>query len=97
VRGQLTYVAEDAIEAPRVVVLRGGMLLPAVDGICVVGATYDLEDADAAVREDSHDGNLTRLQSIVGKTSTAKPVGGLASIGASLNMPGASRGASLRS
>jgi tRNA 5-methylaminomethyl-2-thiouridine biosynthesis bifunctional protein len=76
VRGQLTYVAEDAIEAPRVVVLRGGMLLPAVDGICVIGATYDLEDADAAVREDSHDGNLARLQSIIGVKSSVRPVGG---------------------
>jgi len=76
VRGQLTYIAEDAIEAPHVVVLRGGMLLPAVDGICVVGATYDLEDPDAAVREDSHEGNLARLQSIVGTPSKAQPVGG---------------------
>src|SRR5205823_8031820 len=41
VRGQLTYLPEDAIEPPHVVVLRGGMLLPAVDGLCVLGATYD--------------------------------------------------------
>lgn len=76
VRGQLTYIAEDAIEAPHAVVLRGGMLLPAVDGICVVGATYDLEDPDAAVRADSHEGNLERLQSIMGTMASAKPVGG---------------------
>jgi len=75
VRGQLTYLAEDAIEAPHVVVLRGGLLLPPVDGVCVVGATYDLEDADAAVREDSHEGNLARLGAIVGR-SDAKPIGG---------------------
>jgi tRNA 5-methylaminomethyl-2-thiouridine biosynthesis bifunctional protein len=76
VRGQLTYVSEDAIESPHVVVLRGGMLLPAVDGICVVGATYDLEDPDAALREDSHQGNLARLQSIVGIQKTPQPSGG---------------------
>ena len=75
VRGQLTYLAESAIEAPHVVVLRGGMLLPPVDATCVVGATYDLEDPDAAVREDSHEGNLARLGAIVG-TSDAKPIGG---------------------
>jgi len=75
VRGQLTYLAEQAIEAPHVVVLRGGMLLPPVDGVCVVGATYDLEDPDAAVREDSHAGNLARLSSIIG-VSGAKPMGG---------------------
>ena len=76
VRGQLTYIQEEAIEAPHVVVLRGGMLLPPVDGICVVGATYDLEDPDAAVREDSHEGNLARLQSIVGIERKVKPTGG---------------------
>ncbi|HWI38036.1 MAG TPA: FAD-dependent 5-carboxymethylaminomethyl-2-thiouridine(34) oxidoreductase MnmC, partial [Burkholderiales bacterium] len=75
VRGQLTYLAESAIEAPHVVVLRGGMLLPPVDGVCVLGATYDLEDADAAVREDSHEGNLARLGAMVG-ASDAKPIGG---------------------
>jgi tRNA 5-methylaminomethyl-2-thiouridine biosynthesis bifunctional protein len=75
VRGQLTYLADDAIEPPHAVVLRGGMLLPPVDGICVVGATYDLEDPDAALREDSHEGNLARLRSIVA-TVAGKPVGG---------------------
>jgi len=76
VRGQLTYFAEDALDAPHAVVLRGGMLLPPVDGICVVGATYDLEDPDPALREDSHEGNLARLQSIVGTATNARPVGG---------------------
>ena len=75
VRGQLTYLAENAIEAPHVVVLRGGMLLPPVDGLCVVGSTYDLEDPDAALREDSHEGNLARLQSIVA-VPDVRPVGG---------------------
>ena len=66
VRGQLTYLAEDALEAPHVVVLRGGMVLPAVDGVCVVGATYDLGDEEAALREDSEAGNLERLKNILG-------------------------------
>jgi tRNA 5-methylaminomethyl-2-thiouridine biosynthesis bifunctional protein len=61
VRGQLTYLREDALEAPRVVVLRGGMVLPAIEGLCVIGASYDLEDEDREVREDSHAGNLERL------------------------------------
>src|SRR3954470_11371388 len=75
VRGQLTYLAGDAIEAPHSVVLRGGMILPPVDGICVVGASYDLEDPDAALREDSHEGTRARLASIVG-VSDARPIGG---------------------
>jgi tRNA 5-methylaminomethyl-2-thiouridine biosynthesis bifunctional protein len=76
VRGQLTYLAEAAIEAPHVVVLRGGMLLPPVDGVCVVGATYDLEDPDAAVRQDSHEGNLARLQSMISIEKKLEPAGG---------------------
>ncbi|MGQ0655104.1 MAG: bifunctional tRNA (5-methylaminomethyl-2-thiouridine)(34)-methyltransferase MnmD/FAD-dependent 5-carboxymethylaminomethyl-2-thiouridine(34) oxidoreductase MnmC [Betaproteobacteria bacterium] len=67
VRGQLTYVPEDLIEPPHVVVLRGGMVLPPVDGLCVVGASYDIDDADATTRADSHAGNVKRLQTILGQ------------------------------
>ena len=65
VRGQVTYLPAEAIEAPRVVVLRGGFALPPVEGVCVVGASYDLEDEDAAPRAESHAGNLERLQQII--------------------------------
>jgi tRNA 5-methylaminomethyl-2-thiouridine biosynthesis bifunctional protein len=65
VRGQLTYVPADRIEPPHVVVLRGGMVLPPVDGLCMVGASYDLEDDDPAPRAESQAGNLERLQSIL--------------------------------
>ena len=65
VRGQLTYVPEDAIEAPRVVVLRGGMVLPPVEGRCVVGASYDIDDEDARPRQESNLGNLERLENIL--------------------------------
>src|SRR5919197_5330183 len=66
VRGQLTYVPEEALEPPHAVVLRGGMVLPAIDGLCVAGATYDLEDPESAVREEDHAGNLERLRAILG-------------------------------
>jgi len=66
VRGQLTYVPEEALEPPHAVVLRGGMVLPPIDGRCVVGATYDLEDPESAVREEDHAGNLERLRGILG-------------------------------
>ena len=75
VRGQLTYVPAEAIEPPRTVVLRGGMVLPPIDGVCVVGASYDLEDGDSAVREDSHAGNLERLRNILGVEVRAKTQG----------------------
>jgi len=75
VRGHLTYVPAEALEPPRAVVLRGGMVLPPIDGVCVVGATYDLEDADAALREDSHTGNLERLRNILSVEVRAKAQG----------------------
>jgi tRNA 5-methylaminomethyl-2-thiouridine biosynthesis bifunctional protein len=65
VRGQLTYVPESAVDAPRVVVLRGGMVLPPVDGLCVVGATYDLGDDDPSPRAQSHAGNLERASRVL--------------------------------
>jgi tRNA 5-methylaminomethyl-2-thiouridine biosynthesis bifunctional protein len=63
VRGQLTYLAP--IELLRCVVLRGGLVLPPVDGITAIGATFDLEDSDTSVRADSHEDNLERLERIV--------------------------------
>jgi tRNA 5-methylaminomethyl-2-thiouridine biosynthesis bifunctional protein len=66
VRGQLTYVPEDALEAPHVVVLRGGMVLPPLDGVCVVGASFDIDDEEAAPRAESDAGNLERLGRILG-------------------------------
>jgi tRNA 5-methylaminomethyl-2-thiouridine biosynthesis bifunctional protein len=65
VRGQLSYVPAERLEPPHVVVLRGGMVLPPVDGVCVVGASYDIDDEDPAPREDSHAGNLARLEQVL--------------------------------
>jgi tRNA 5-methylaminomethyl-2-thiouridine biosynthesis bifunctional protein len=63
VRGQFSHLPP--IEPLRCVVLRGGLVLPPVDGITVIGASFDLEDSDASVRADSHEGNLERLERIV--------------------------------
>jgi len=76
VRGQLTYVPAVDFEAPHVVVLRGGMVLPPVDGNCVVGASFDIDDADPAPRADSDAGNLERLERIVPLIAKPKAVGG---------------------
>lgn len=65
VRGQLTHVAAEDIEAPHAVLLRGGMLLPPVDGTCVVGASFDLDDDDPSPRAESDAGNLERLNRIL--------------------------------
>lgn len=63
VRGQLTLVP--AIAGLEHVLLRGGMALPGIDGLSVVGASYDVGDEDAALRADSHAGNLARLESML--------------------------------
>jgi tRNA 5-methylaminomethyl-2-thiouridine biosynthesis bifunctional protein len=63
VRGQLTLVP--AIAGLDHVLLRGGMALPGVDGRSVVGASFDMDDEDPAVRADSHAGNLARLEQML--------------------------------
>jgi tRNA 5-methylaminomethyl-2-thiouridine biosynthesis bifunctional protein len=65
VRGQLTYFPADRLGPPHVVVLRGGMVLPPVDGVCVAGASFDIDDDDPAPRASSDEGNLERLGRIL--------------------------------
>ncbi len=65
VRGQISYVPADALEPPRAAVLRGGLVLPPVEGLCVVGASYDFDDDDPQVRVEGHAGNLARLERIL--------------------------------
>jgi tRNA 5-methylaminomethyl-2-thiouridine biosynthesis bifunctional protein len=73
VRGQLTYVPEESFDPPHAVVLRGGMVLPPVEGRCVVGASFDIEDQDPAPRPESDAGNLARLENMLSvKIETAK-------------------------
>jgi tRNA 5-methylaminomethyl-2-thiouridine biosynthesis bifunctional protein len=65
VRGQITHVPQELIEPPHVAVLRGGLVLPPVDGTCVLGATYDLDDEDRSLRAEGHAANLERLAHIL--------------------------------
>jgi tRNA 5-methylaminomethyl-2-thiouridine biosynthesis bifunctional protein len=63
VRGQLTHLPP--LRKLKTVLLRGGMVLPAIDGISVTGASFDLDDEDKTMRADSHAGNLERLERLV--------------------------------
>jgi tRNA 5-methylaminomethyl-2-thiouridine biosynthesis bifunctional protein len=65
VRGQLSAIPGERLAQLRTVVLRGGFVLPPVDGVALAGATYDPEDEDPAPRESSHAGNLERLERIL--------------------------------
>ena len=63
VRGQLTMIP--SIPGLKNVVVRGGFALPGIDGVSVVGASYDIDDDEPAPRADSHAGNLERLEGIL--------------------------------
>ena len=71
VRGQLTHLPADRLPSFAPVLLRGGILLPAVAGTAVAGASYDIGDEDPLVRIDSHAGNLQRLGRILPGTEGA--------------------------
>jgi tRNA 5-methylaminomethyl-2-thiouridine biosynthesis bifunctional protein len=62
IRGQQSYLRAPPFAAPRVVVGGDGYVLPAVDGIAVAGATYDLEDDDPCPNDVSHAVNLARAE-----------------------------------
>jgi tRNA 5-methylaminomethyl-2-thiouridine biosynthesis bifunctional protein len=63
IRGQLTLAP--AIAGLEHVILRGGMVIPGIDGKSVIGASYDIGDEDPNLRADSHEGNLARLEQIL--------------------------------
>ncbi|HEY7904639.1 MAG TPA: bifunctional tRNA (5-methylaminomethyl-2-thiouridine)(34)-methyltransferase MnmD/FAD-dependent 5-carboxymethylaminomethyl-2-thiouridine(34) oxidoreductase MnmC [Casimicrobiaceae bacterium] len=62
IRGQQSYLPAPPFAAPRVVVGGDGYVLPAVDGIAVAGATYDLDNDDAHPDAASHAVNLARVE-----------------------------------
>jgi tRNA 5-methylaminomethyl-2-thiouridine biosynthesis bifunctional protein len=62
IRGQQTYLSAPPFAAPRVVVGGDGYVLPAVDGVAVTGATYDLDSADPGPSAASHAVNLARAE-----------------------------------
>ncbi|WP_109476724.1 bifunctional tRNA (5-methylaminomethyl-2-thiouridine)(34)-methyltransferase MnmD/FAD-dependent 5-carboxymethylaminomethyl-2-thiouridine(34) oxidoreductase MnmC [Paraburkholderia sp. C35] len=61
VRGQLTLLRDGPEYAPLVPVIGEGYAVPLPDGITLTGATYDIDDPDAHIREDGHVENIERL------------------------------------
>jgi tRNA 5-methylaminomethyl-2-thiouridine biosynthesis bifunctional protein len=62
IRGQQSYLRSPPFAAPRVVVGGDGYVLPAVDGVAVAGATYDLDSDDPCPNAASHAVNLARAE-----------------------------------
>jgi tRNA 5-methylaminomethyl-2-thiouridine biosynthesis bifunctional protein len=46
-------------------VCRDGFITPAVDGVCCLGASYDVVDDDPRPRESDHTANLERLERLL--------------------------------
>ncbi|WP_244814836.1 bifunctional tRNA (5-methylaminomethyl-2-thiouridine)(34)-methyltransferase MnmD/FAD-dependent 5-carboxymethylaminomethyl-2-thiouridine(34) oxidoreductase MnmC [Caballeronia sp. Lep1P3] len=61
VRGQLSIVDASALDALRVPVIGEGYAVPLGARRTLVGATYDIDDADASVRESGHAENVERV------------------------------------
>jgi tRNA 5-methylaminomethyl-2-thiouridine biosynthesis bifunctional protein len=69
VRGQVTYVPEEALRAPRAVLTGPGYVLPASEGIVVIGSTYDSGESDPKPNERGHEANLMRLSRLLPEAS----------------------------
>lgn len=61
-RGQVSHLAVEGHDPLRVVVCRSGYVSPVIDGTRSVGATFDIDDRDLALRECDHAANLAKLE-----------------------------------
>ena len=64
-RGQVSLLPATPHSAPQVVVCRDGYVSPEVDGQRCVGATFAVDDDDAALREADHAENLAKLDAML--------------------------------
>lgn len=65
VRGQLSYLPAGSLPAIQQVIARDGYVTPAVDGMHVLGASYDLNDTSTEPHAQAHAGNLQRLAGLL--------------------------------
>jgi tRNA 5-methylaminomethyl-2-thiouridine biosynthesis bifunctional protein len=76
VRGQLTYLPPDPRRKLDIVVSGSGYVAPLPAGGACVGASYQHDDADAGLRNEDHEANLQRAESMLpGFTSGLDPRG----------------------
>jgi tRNA 5-methylaminomethyl-2-thiouridine biosynthesis bifunctional protein len=83
VRGQQSLLAAPPFRTPQTVVGGDGYVLPADDGVAVIGATYDLDRCDTTADAESDRQNLARAEAMLpGCTSatTLADVRGVAGI-----------------
>jgi tRNA 5-methylaminomethyl-2-thiouridine biosynthesis bifunctional protein len=68
VRGQLTYLPVQGLQALKACVCGNGYLLPQVNGKIVAGATYEPDDEDVATRASGHADNLARVANVLAES-----------------------------
>lgn len=67
IRGQISYLPPAAVGAPplRQVLCRNGYLTPPDAGTVCLGASFDRDDQETAMRSADHHGNLQRLEELL--------------------------------
>ncbi|MCK9284001.1 MAG: bifunctional tRNA (5-methylaminomethyl-2-thiouridine)(34)-methyltransferase MnmD/FAD-dependent 5-carboxymethylaminomethyl-2-thiouridine(34) oxidoreductase MnmC [Rhodocyclaceae bacterium] len=65
IRGQVSFLPEDALPDLRLALCGNGYVTPAAAGMHCFGATYDLDDDDPQPRADSHAVNLGHLRALL--------------------------------
>ena len=65
VRGQLTLLPARVASGLRVPLIGEGYAVPLADGITLTGATYEVDDAERAMRASGHVENLERLAQLM--------------------------------
>lgn len=65
IRGQVTHVPAEHLPSLPVVLCREGYLTRPHDGICSLGASYDIDDDEATLRMSSQQQNLQRLDQLL--------------------------------
>ncbi|HEY9192646.1 MAG TPA: bifunctional tRNA (5-methylaminomethyl-2-thiouridine)(34)-methyltransferase MnmD/FAD-dependent 5-carboxymethylaminomethyl-2-thiouridine(34) oxidoreductase MnmC [Methyloversatilis sp.] len=65
VRGQVTRLPRTLLPDLHMTVCREGYICPTPDGDLNLGASFDIGDEDRSVRQDSHAGNLARLERLL--------------------------------
>ena len=75
VRGQLTLIDRSPLANLRVPVIGDGYAVPRADGVTLVGATYEVDDADDALRDAGHRENLERVARMLPALRAASATG----------------------
>lgn len=71
VRGQLTLVDASPLAALRVPVIGAGYAVPLAGGTTLAGATYEVDDADTALRAAGHAENIERVAQMLPDLASA--------------------------